>query len=59
MSNIDFADIADNAKLAREATLVGKYDDAVVYYGSVIQQINRHMTQSKDKQKCQEVKEVF
>lgn len=62
MSKFDFADIADNTKQAREATLVGKYDDAIVYYESVIHTINRHVTQTKDqssKQRWQQVRKVL
>ena len=62
MSEFNFADIADNTKQAREATLVGKYDDAIVYYESVIHSINRHVIQTKDqnsKQRWQEVREML
>ena len=58
MSKFDLNEIAENTKQAREATLVGKYDEAVVFYESVIHMINRHVTQTKDqnsKQKWQQV----
>ena len=62
MSKVNFADIADDTKQAREATLVGKYDDAIVYYESVIETINRHVKQTRDqnsKQKWQQVRNVL
>ena len=61
MSTLDFSEIAENTKQAREATLVGKYDDAIVFYESVIQLISRHVTQNKDqnsKQKWQQVNKM-
>ena len=62
MSKFDFTEVADNTKQAREATLVGKYDDAIVFYESVIHMIKRHVTQTKDqnsKQRWQQVREVL
>ena len=62
MSKFDLNEITENTKQAREATLVGKYDEALVFYESVIHMINRHVTQTKDqnaKQKWQQVIKVL
>ena len=62
MATFDLTEVADNTKQAREATLVGKYDEAIVFYASVIQMISRHVTQNKDqnsKQKWQQVEQVL
>lgn len=58
MADTNFNDIVENTRMAREASLVGKYDESVVYYESTIGMIKRHITQSKDhssKQKWQQV----
>lgn len=62
MSKFDLNEVTENTKQAREATLVGKYDEAVVFYESVIHMVNRHVTQTKDqntKQKWQQVMEML
>lgn len=61
MSQFDLTDTVDNTKQAREATLTGKYEEAIVLYEGVIHTINRHVTQTRDqdsKQKWQQVREV-
>ncbi|XP_065907565.1 katanin p60 ATPase-containing subunit A-like 1 [Dysidea avara] len=53
-----FTDIVENTRLAREASLVGKYDESVVYYESTVSLIKRHMKNTNDynsKKKWQQV----
>jgi len=62
MTTTDFTEIVENTRLAREASLVGKYDESIVYYESTISLIKRHITQTKDhssKQKWQQVSAFF
>ena len=56
MSNITYSEVCENAKLARENALLGKYDSALVYYQGLLQQIQKVLITSKEpsmKQKWQ------
>ena len=58
MANIDYNEICENARFARENALLGKYESALVYYQGVLQQIQKILIQSKEparKQKWQVV----
>ena len=56
--SISYSEICENARLARENALLGKYDSALVYYQGVLQQIQKILIQAKEpsrKQKWQVV----
>lgn len=56
MSHTIYNEICENARLARENALLGKYDSALVYYQGVLQQIQKLLIQAKEpsrKQKWQ------
>ena len=48
MAAVNFGDIVENCRLARENALLGQYDTALVYYQGVLQQIQKLMIQSKE-----------
>ena len=51
-------EIGENVKIARECSLLGNYETALIYYQGVVQQIHRHLqgiTDSNLKEKWQEV----
>lgn len=48
MSNASYNEICENARLARENALLGKYDSALVYYQGVLQQIQKILVQAKE-----------
>lgn len=61
MSTITYSEICENAKLARENALLGKYDSALVYYQGLLQQIQKILITSKEpdmKQKWQVVSNI-
>lgn len=51
-------EIGENVKIARECSLLGNYETALIYYQGVVQQIHRHLQSLNDanlKEKWQEV----
>lgn len=53
------AEIGDNVKVARECSMLGNYETALIYYQGVVQQIHRHLQTTTDlslKEKWQEVR---
>ena len=51
-------EIGENVKIARECSLLGNYETALIYYQGVVQQIHRHLqtiTDANLKEKWQEV----
>lgn len=51
-------EIGENVKIARECSLLGNYETALIYYQGVVQQIHRHLQMITDpnlKEKWQEV----
>ena len=56
------AEIGDNVKVARECSLLGNYETALIYYQGVVQQIHRHLQTITDhnlKEKWQEVQQII
>ncbi|KPL94029.1 katanin p60 ATPase-containing subunit A1-like protein [Sarcoptes scabiei] len=56
------AEIGENVKVARECSLLGNYETALIYYQGVVQQIHRHLQTITDlslKEKWQEVQQVI
>ncbi|XP_060579567.1 katanin p60 ATPase-containing subunit A1-like [Ruditapes philippinarum] len=49
--SIDYTEICENTKLARENALFGSYDTSLVYYQGVIQQIQKLLVTVKDASK--------
>ncbi|KAJ6221022.1 hypothetical protein RDWZM_006834 [Blomia tropicalis] len=55
-------EIGENVKIARECSLLGNYETALIYYQGVVQQIHRHLqgiTDSNLKEKWQEVQQLI
>lgn len=56
--NISLTEIIDNTKIAREYALLGNYESSLVYYQSVLQQINRLILTLTDYNRSQQWQEV-
>merc|ERR1712151_701931 len=52
--SINYNEIAENTRLARENALLGQYDSSLVYYQGVLQQIQKLVLQSKQPARKQE-----
>ena len=46
--SVSHTDICDNTKLARENALFGNYDNSLVYYQGVLQQIQKLLVSVKE-----------
>jgi len=52
--SVNYNEIAENTRLARENALLGQYDSSLVYYQGVLQQIQKLVQQAKEPSRKQE-----
>ena len=51
-------EIAENVKIARDCSMLGNYETALIYYQGVVQQIHRHLQAITDPQLREKWQEV-